>query len=93
MGAAYLLVYVELELRAVNEGMGGADRSLCRHLKFTIPTALVLAYVHAPLRTRVDVYKLAFITTVRNPRIKAADIRFADNYRLRSPLRYHGTPT
>jgi len=36
----------------------------CRHLKYTIPPAIVLSALYRPLATRLDVYKVAFLITV-----------------------------
>lgn len=35
-----------------------------RHVKYTIPPALVLTLLYRPLLTRLDVYKILFLITV-----------------------------
>lgn len=43
-----------------------------RHLKYTIPFGLVLFAVYRPLLSKLDIFKLAFMITVRTipPRLK-----------------------
>jgi len=36
----------------------------CRHLTYTIPPALLLSLLYAPLCTKLDLYKIAFLVTI-----------------------------
>lgn len=36
----------------------------CRHAKYTIPPAILLSIIYAPLCTKLDLYKIAFLITV-----------------------------
>ena len=36
-----------------------------RHLKYTIPPAIILTLIHCPFCTRLDLYKILFLISVR----------------------------
>ena len=38
-----------------------------RHLKYTIPPAAVLTWLYRPFFTKLDVYKVVYLISVREP--------------------------
>lgn len=46
------------------KGVRCADYLTYRHLKYTIPPALLLTYIYRPLFTHLDLYKIAFLISI-----------------------------
>lgn len=51
--------------RKLNWGLCFLTLSEKRHLKYTIPPALLLTLLFRPLCSRLDIYKIVFLVTVR----------------------------
>lgn len=60
MGFEYALVYVNSPRGPLTELITAS-----RHIKYTIPPAILLTLLYRPLYTRLDAYKVFFLITVR----------------------------
>jgi hypothetical protein len=56
-----------------------------RHVKYTIPPAIILSLLYRPLCTRLDLYKIAFLITVRE-KAEQSTLEQAPLMRVRSLL-------
>lgn len=54
--------------------------TVCSHLQYTIPPAVLLTLILTPLLTRVDAYKISFLITVRASVIATTNV--ADNIKI-----------
>ena len=64
MGFDYALVYVtDLPPPPIS---AAATNQSCSHAKYTIPPAVLLTLLYRPLFTKLDVFKVVFLITVRD---------------------------